>query len=235
MAIRWTPLKNRILRVLDDTERSRPTYSDEELMDYVNSGLTTLASVHTAQECEYIITTPKVENKLVMPENFLALGPVYYQVHGRRVMLQPLKLHPGESIPALIGWLAPQPVMWNSHSYGNISFYEYPAGTLNFSLPVIEGLEMHANYFGYYDRVEAETDIILAPRWAEEALIWYVQMLAMAKPSVQASMLGQYKTKIDAGSPEDNPLLKSVEHCRKMWERILSSNDKQARTGWEAQ
>ncbi len=231
MAIRWTTLKNRALRLLDDTERSRPNYTDEELLDYVNAGLNSLASGHTAQECEYVITPSQPLAELTLPENYISMGPAYYLSNGRRIMLTPVRLFPGESLPALINqrFLAQQFMISR-----NIAYYEYPAGRLNFAEDVLENTELHVSYFGYFDLVTDDTDLIPAPRWAEEALVWYIQMLAMAKPSVQASMLGQYKTKIDSGSPEDNPLMKSVEHCRKMWDRILASNPRQERTGWEA-
>jgi hypothetical protein len=114
------------------------------------------------------------------------------------------------------------------------SYYEWPTGTLNFLRAIAAGSTLKVFYFGYWDRPEEDNSLLRVPHWMEEPLKWAILAQAMAKPGAQASSLGQYKTRRDAGGPEDNPLLAYARYCQRQYDRLMAEHATQDRSGWES-
>ena len=222
MSIKWSLLRNRLLRVLDDVDREAATYSDDDLRDYINEALVAISG-HTAQEKVYTKTLDTSASNLQLPDDVLELGPVLV-TNGttEKYLCKPYKLRPGESLPT-----AP------SNSGGVSQGYYRWGGALQFLVPIPAGRTVTIHYFGYWDRVDEETDTLQIERWMEEAVKWYSLHAAMAKPARNTANLRQYATEVDAGHPEHNPLLRFAQFCLARYNQLIVDHPQQLRTGWE--
>jgi hypothetical protein len=222
MAIKWSLLRDRLLRVLDDVERDAATYGDDDLRDYVNEALVAIAA-HTAQEKVYSLTLDASASELALPDDVLELGPVL-ATYGtsEKYLYKPYKLKPGESLPTV-----------SAGSAGSsLSYYRW-GDTLKLLAPIPSGRTVSIHYYGYWDRVDEETDTLAISRWMEEAVKWYALHAAMAKPARNTANLRQYNTSQEQGNPEHNPLLKFAKFCLERYETLMIEHPQQLRTGWE--
>ena len=120
MAYRWGQLKNRCLRLLQDTVRENATFTDEDMLDYVNAALNDLAS-HTAKRETFETVLDTTTNKVVMPDNFLDPGPVAVQLQGLDwQLLVPMTEKPSDTLPSPMAF-----------SLSLNAYYEWPEGVFN--------------------------------------------------------------------------------------------------------
>lgn len=225
MTVRWSKIKNRCLRILQDTAReTQVSWSDDDMRDYANAALTDL-SVHTAQKkiWETVLETPSTVVEL--PGDILELGPVSIQVQGLYwQFLTPVTWKPGETLPT--------PYTFSLSVNG---YYEWPEGTVNFLYLIPAGQKLRFQYFAYWAEIEADDDVIpFRERWLEEALYWNVLSRAVTKTAIQAANLRQYNIKVDSGEPEDNPMLKMSHYFYRKYLEVLADNPSNAKAVWEA-
>lgn len=218
--VKWEDLKERAIRALDDTNRSNPTWTDADLMDYVNMALNDV-SVHTAQDVEYTTTLREAARSMKLPNDALMIGNVLVRQNLRWYVLRRRIIEPGQDLVPTLNFMI----------YVR-DYYIWPRDQINFiggQLPA--GSQVTVQYRTYYDRVERNPDEIRVPRWMEDVLLWLIQAYAMTKPGVNAAQLGQYKTRIDSGGPEDNPLLEYARYCRDQADYILRNHPAQNTLG----
>jgi len=143
--------------------------------------------------------------------------------------MNPRRLLPGEMLGTNAALTLSMP---SSAAY---YYFEWPEGVLNFLQTIAVGTTLQVDYFAYWERVEVddEQQLLVIPRWMEEAVRWYVLSMALVKPGAQAANLGQYKTRRDSGSPEDNPLLQYARYCLRRYNEALANHPTQDRSGWE--
>jgi len=218
MALLWKDFRDRIRRTLDDTSAS-VTWSSTELLDYLDAAMRRLA-LHTAREVVWSYTATADTSAVTLPDDILALGPVWFP---DRELLTPIDLQPGflfqdatittESLP--------------------IGYYRWPGGTLNLTRALGSGDALTVYYWAYWTPVVEDTDALLVPRWAVEALEWYIVYRSLTRPGIQQAMLGQYDSKQDSGHPEHNPLEKYSKYCLLQFDRILTEYSPQDRSGWD--
>jgi len=228
MSITWASLRSRILRVLDDTERddeSAVSWTDDDLLDYINEALVAISS-HTAAELIYEMTPAAEVWSAELPDDFMGLGTVSV-IGTERVLLTPRSLSPGASVSNS-----------GTSNYGGAVtpydvYYTYPRGTINFLKAISSTVRVE--YWGYWGRVAGVEDTLRVPRWMEEPLKWYSLSLAMAKPSIATAKLGNFKTKQDSGQPVQNPQLDLAKWFKRRYEELLTEIPPQDRTGWESQ
>jgi hypothetical protein len=221
-ATTWLDLKNRCLRLLQDTARDAATYTDEDMVDYVNSALVDVAA-HTARKKTQEIVLEEPATTLSMPDDFMANGPVAIQVQGLYWQLwQPITWHPDETLPTPY-----------SFSLSSNAYYEWPKGTLNFLWLVPANTKLRLQYYAYWEEVEDDSSVFtFRHRWLIDALQWNILSKACLKIALQAANLRQYNIKVDSGVPEDNPMLKvSREFYRKFLDK-LAENPPQDRSLW---
>ena len=77
-------------------------------------------------------------------------------------------------------------------------------------------------YSGEYDEIVGDdTDILPGPEWLEEPLFLFVVARMIAHVSVSAGDISQWRTKVDSGNPEDNPLLRLADYYDGLAEKAL--------------
>lgn len=224
MPYRWSDLKAKITRALDDTARAEtetPTWSNDELLDYINYALVAFAD-HTAQAKTYEYKATAAVSTVVLPEDFLKIGPVWFP---NRRLIKPIRLEPGLLFSSTTVTTSSLP----------IGFYEWPEGTLNLTRELGGGETLTVYYWAHWDEVVGDDSLLSVPVWAREALHWYCLSRAMAKPGIQAAQLGQWKTRRDLGEPESNPAKAFAKYCEEKYEEVLSRHPSQDRSGWESQ
>jgi len=224
MAIQWTILRDRILRVLGDTNRESARWQDDDLNDYINEALISI-SAHTAQTKTYVTRTEAAISALALPDDVLGLGPLSVTTRNELVFFTPMDVTPGTRLSLTSDVLAT-----GQDGY----YYEWPKGTVRFVRPIPSGSDVTVNYYAYWARVEALSETLSVPRWMEEALKWYCCHLAITKPAAKSSNLRQWNTKRDSGDPTDSPLLDFADYCLKRYRDILNNQPAQSRSGWEA-
>lgn len=223
----WADLKGRLRRALQDTDEDNPSWTTEDLLDYANSALAEISS-HTARQKVYTnVPDGQVVTACPLPADYLALGPVQASLQSSliRQMLKPVERHPGVALPSTVTVTA---------SIIGATYYEWPAGVLNFTRPLPAGVNLYIGYYAYWPKLERDTDQLLVLRWMEEALFWHSQASALAKPGVLAAQIRQYNTRRDSGSPEDNPLLTYARYAKRRYDEILAAHPHQDRSIWEA-
>lgn len=225
MAARWSKIKNRCLRMLQDTTRDESaSWSDAEMLDYVNAALTDFAS-HTARKKIWEKVLEKPSLTIELPDDVLELGPVSIQVQGLYwQFLTPCMWKPGDTLPT--------PYTFSLSVNG---YYEWPESVLNFIYLIPAGQRLRFQYYAYWDEVENEEDVIpFRNRWPEEAIYWNILSRAVMKTAIQAANLRQYNIKVDSGEPEDNPMLKMSHQFYRKYLEILADNPNNDRSVWEA-
>lgn len=230
--ILWTDYRLRLLRVLDDLDRSaaKATWTDDDLLDYVNDGLRFLAQYEAAQAT--VTATLAVDTSTYsLPADCLALGPVIVTGSSWRRTCRPVKPKVDSLLPDLTAPTNP--------AAATLTYTEWPSGTLAFTPNLPAGVELAVNYYAYWPEVTVSGsssgsagNSLTCPRWMYEPLKWYCLAQAMAKPGASAASLGQYKTRTDAGGPEDNPLLEYGRYCEARYKDLLTEQRYQDRTGW---
>jgi hypothetical protein len=221
----WEAFRTNLTTVLGDDNRDEPTWSDEELLAYMNFALRAVAD-HTADEKGVVTVIDEATTSFSLPADLLALGPVTLEVDGRVKMLTPARRPAPASVPA-------HPVSIPASTSAPDTFYRWQR-ELRFAVPLPAGAILSVDYYGYWDRLAEDEDELDVPAWMEEALHWAMLMRCMSKPGLQAATIRPWNTRQDSGSPEDNPPMIYAEYCRKQYERILSEHARQDRGGWEA-
>jgi hypothetical protein len=105
-----------------------------------------------------------------------------------------------------------------------VAYILWPQGKISFSRVPASGQTIKLYYVAYYPAIVDDDTLITVPRWAEEPIKLYSAASAIESKSVKTGNLRQYNTKRDAGSPEDNPLLRLAEHYMARYERILAEH-----------
>lgn len=220
--IYWKALRSRIIRLLDDTNRDAPSWTDDDLRDYVNLALKAVTQ-HTALQARQEVTADAELSSLPLRDDFFEIGPVSASSNNRHSYLEAFEPKPGYPFPESSG---DTPAL----------YYEWPTGTLNF-LPVVPvGGVITVHYYAYWPEVDGEDDNpkLGLPNWMEEPLYWYCIAQAMSKPGVQAASLQSYKTRFEAGNTGSNPLLEFSTYAMRRYERLMAEHPSQDRSGWEA-
>lgn len=85
---------------------------------------------------------------------------------------------------------------------------EYPNGYLTLSIDCTDEV-MDVYYYTTWTEVDTSgsaSDNMDTPPFADLAIIYYATAYVLASSAVSAAQLRQFNTKIDSGSPDDNPL-----------------------------
>jgi len=195
--MQWSDLRDKIRDFLGDTET--PTrFSDGELMQYANWGLLEIATVKgVATSVNY----DSGNKEYTLPSDIIHVD---YLMMGDSI-LEELILKPGQTI----------------YEY-DVPKYYIEGSTLKLTTNATDDLVLH--YTAYYPEIENDNDDPGLPKWAEQALLLYVACEAMKKTSGQEAMLNRWNTKVDSGTPIQNPIIPYWMRLRVEFERILYSH-----------
>ncbi len=185
---------------------------DPALLDmYARAALWALdlfAIEHTAIESRLEVTVE--ENDVIsMPEDEISIRGIYSVDDG--MWLRPFMASPEQD--GTESWM-----IW----------YEWPHGNVH-TLGVSGDLVV--DYYAYHPRFDGldENAQITVPRWAEPAIVWLTMANILVPSTVLGASTSQYKTRIESGNPEDNPLLQQVKFFISSYEWILSKHSPQVR------
>jgi hypothetical protein len=214
MSVTWAILKAQIGRKLDDPSYGK--YSETLLMDVVNDALTAFAATHTGVASDFPIVGDGTTYEFALPSDIVeAEGAGVYAVHWKEsTWLVRLEYWPGETWPNTSRTTTSYPLGYVLWPQGKISFSRIP--TTNQAVTV--------HYVAYYPVVVDDNSSITVPRWALEAIKLYAAAVALEPSSTKAATLGQYKSRREAGGPEDNPVLRLAEHYLKRYYEILAAH-----------
>lgn len=214
MAVTWDVFKSQIARKLNDPEHKK--YSADLLLDGVNDALCAFAAAHTGVASDVDVVGDGETYEFDLPADMIEEENAgVYAVHWEQnTWLSRLEYWPGQAWPSNV----------RSSSSLPLGYILWPQGKVSFSrIPALDQV-VTVHYVAYYDEVLDDDTVITVPRWALEAIKLYVAALALEPASTKAGALGQYKSRREAGEPEDNPLLRLAEHYMKRYHEILAAH-----------
>jgi hypothetical protein len=214
MSVTWAALKAQIGRKLDDPTYAK--YSATLLMDVVNDALTAFAATHTGVASDFPLTGDGTTYEFSLPSDIVdEEGAGVYAVHWKEnTWLTRLEYWPG--------------TVWANTTRSTTSYplgyILWPQGKISFSRIPTDGQTVTVHYVAYYPEIVGDNSSITVPRWALEAIKLYAAAVALEPSSTKAATLGQYKSRREAGYPEDNPVLRLAEHYLKRYYEILAAH-----------
>jgi hypothetical protein len=73
------------------------------------------------------------------------------------------------------------------------------------------------NYLGYWPKPIAAESIIYVPRIGHMGMIYYSASIVITPTVVDISTLGPFKIRVESGTPEDNPMMRTSEWFRQLF------------------
>jgi len=214
MSLTWGTLKAQIARRLNDADHR--TYSEALLRDLVNDALVAFAASHTGMASTFSIEGDGETYEFDLPDNLVdEEGAGVYAVYWKEGQwLSRLEYFPGQDWPSTSRTTSSSPVGYVLWPQDKISFTRVPT----------DGQDITVYYVAYYPEAENDNSTILVPRWAREAIKYYVLAGALEPGSTKAGKLRQYQSRRDAGDPEDNPLLRLAQYYKQRYYEILAAH-----------
>lgn len=202
-------LRLRILRLLDDPEGAG--YPNELLFDGMSAALDAIlpwapktATITLA--CNGVLTTFALPADLYDIESLVAKNGE---------VLPRISLSPGN----FLGVSAPNPYSW----------LEYPAGSVSFGKAPPDIVTLY--YLAYWDKPSTfNADFVLTtPGYVIHGLALYSMAYALNPAAVGVAEINPYKTRVDSGTPEHNPLQRSVSFIMEAFTREMNRHPKHMR------
>lgn len=201
----WGAFKYEIARIVNDPQVTK--FADD-LLACVNDALRMLASAHTGVASMYSIVGDGATASFPIPNNAVSSSEIY-RIRGiyddtNLIWLTEADMYSGRK--AKEGWLV------------------WPNGTLKINPAPASGVGLTIHYIAYYDEVINDSSVIDIPGWAYEAVKLYTAGRVIQSPTSQLTLLANFRTKVDSGNPEHNPLLRlSQYYIQQFWD-ILNAN-----------
>ena len=214
MSVTWATLKTQIGRKLKDPSHSK--YDEDLLLDAVNDALVAFAASHTGVASDFPIDGDGSTYEFDLPADIVEEeGAGIYAVYWtENTWLTKLEYWPGRAWSSTSRTTTSSPLGYIMWPTGKVSFSRIPANA--------QAVTLH--YVAYYPTVVGDSSLITVPRWALEAIKLYAAAVSLEPASTKAGNLGQYKSRREAGQPEDNPLLRLAEHYLSRYNEILAAH-----------
>jgi len=95
---------------------------------------------------------------------------------------------------------------------------ETPKGYLNISANGENVTEdILVNYLGHWAKPTKAADIIQVPQYGHMGLVYYSASIVVTPVVVDISTLGPFKIRVESGTPEDNPMMRTSEWFRNLF------------------
>jgi hypothetical protein len=101
-----------------------------------------------------------------------------------------------------------------------IDWIEFPEGKLSFSEVPVSGRELTVYYLANWTIPASKTDtafVLVTPRAALQGMLYYAASVCYVPEALLTSRTRVRQARVDPGSPEDNPLERTVEHLLKLF------------------
>lgn len=180
----WGSLKTIIGRKVNDPSATKYAAS---LLDNANAALRLLATTHTGLASVSDYTGDGETTQFPLPGNCVErrVHGVYDTVYD--VWLTKVTFFPGNPLDE--------------------GFYVWPNGYVNFSPAIPSASVFRMHYVAYYPEIVDDSSVIAVPDWAIEAITMYAAGRTLEDYASQMAVLGQFRTRVDSGNPEDQPIL----------------------------
>lgn len=207
-------LQGRIRRMVNDTEGI--VYSFDYLMDAMNDALDAI-----------LPWQPKLGISTITGDGTtttFSLPSLCYDIDAIVVRTS------GESIGRFV--FAPGSFFSSMTTTKNLWTYS-PANQVTFANPITSGEIYDIHYLQPWTKITDSSmlpNAIDAPEWTVPALAIYAVSKLLVSASLDTSNLAQYKTRIDSGDPEDNPLQKSITYLLKLFTQEMNRHPRYQRS-----
>ena len=171
----------------------------------INDALLLFAAVHTGKASTFDMTGDGSTTQFSIPENCVEHEGVSY-VYGvydstDDAWLTKVEFFPGKPMQQ--------------------GFYSYPSGTLNINPAPDSGNALVGYYVAHYAQVVGDSSVISLPAWAFEAVKMYAAGRVLETQSSNFTTINNFRTKVDSGNPEHNPVLQlSKRYIDQFWDII---------------
>jgi hypothetical protein len=219
MSIKWADFKTRLLNGIlatVDAQAATTQPPDDVLKTWCRWGLAEL-SAHTAEATSQLFNGNGEQTSWTITDDIVDR----LQDTGMIIMGDENSTY--NIIP---------PRAWNqdtiidANSYVK-EFWEYPAGTINFSFA--PKTQFAVWYYRVWQMPETDDDLLMIPRWMERPLAMNIVAQYCEPYALEFSKVRQWNRRSDSGNPEDNTMFQQIAHLRKISEEILRTYPPQSR------
>ena len=180
----WGDLKIIIGRKVNDPGATKYAAS---LLDNFNAAQRILAATHTGLTLASDYTGDGETTQFPLPSNCVS-----NRIHGvydvtEDIWLTKVFFYPGQALDE--------------------GYYVWPDGMINFSPAIADDSVYRLHYVAYYPEMTGDDSEIVIPNWAIEAAVLYTAGRTLEDYGSQMAILGQFRTRVDSGNPEDQPVL----------------------------
>lgn len=211
----WADIDPKLESLLGDASQVDAT----DRMDFFNMAMVHFASTHTAKLLTASFDGDGATDDFAMPTDLLDLYAVYSEDHG--MFLEPKDFLPGIAWDTEAGYPS---------SDRPIGYIEWPMGTIHLFFPPETGTDtVKVWYFGLWLEITADDTDVEVPVWAHEPLLDYAAAIGILTELSDASVLNEYKTRVDSGKPTDNPFIQASDAWMKRYHDLLAGRPRQIR------
>jgi len=189
MAVTYSQLSARVLRVLNDPDAN--SYEDDILYDGV-IGAHEAILPWVPKWAEVTLTSGSDGTLHQLPDDLYDVQAVQILSDGKFI-----------SRATLAAGTA------RGNTYAENDWIESPKGWLSLSVALEEGDELKVYYLASWGQPSDISDIsfvIEVPSYAHLGLVYFAASHCISQSTTQAATLGQYKQKVDAGTPIQNSM-----------------------------
>jgi hypothetical protein len=209
----WADLSPR----LDSLLGVSTTASPEDKLVWFNQALVYFADTHTAKQRTESFTADGVATDFVLGMagspaallyEVLDIGGVYSEDTGS--FLEPIEIRSG------MAWQEGEDSNGRPQGY-----MHWPHGTIHSLFVPSDGSLIKVWYYTYWPAIEGDNDVVEAPTWAHEALLTYASACSLVAQIGDATVLNEYKTRVDSGTPIHNPFIGALDALMKRYQSLL--------------
>jgi hypothetical protein len=197
----WGSLKIVIGRKVNDPTATKYAGS---LLDNANAALRLLATVHTGLASVSDYTGDGETTQFPLPGNC-----VEDRIHGvynvtNDTWLTRVSFFPGSPLDE--------------------GYYVWPNGYINFSPYIVDTYIYRLHYVAYFPELVDDLSVLYVPNWAVEAVTLYTAGRVLEDYASQMAVLSQFKTRVDSGNPEDQPILQLSKHYIEQFYELVNQH-----------
>jgi len=184
----WGTFKYEIARIVNDPQAAK--FSDDMLAS-VNDALRILASTHTGVASTFNLVGDGATASFPVPDNAVDSNDGI-RIRGVYDVTVGVWMTESDIIPGMVpdeGYM-----IWPDYT---LKFNPIPPTTRVYNV----------HYIAYYNDVDDDNSIIDIPKWAYEAVKLYAAGRVLQSPVSQLTLLANFRTRVDSGNPEHNPML----------------------------
>lgn len=208
MSVTWKSLRDNHIRPFVD-DLTSGDWTDAELLLYTTWALDDFTMWHPRRR---VATLAAETESFGLPEDFYQVDLVEWQKSDYyRKFLEEVSRYPGYQFPST-------DVDEDSYPVG----YWVTEDTLHLGRTAEAAFTLH--YHAYWPIPTGDDDLVIVPRWARQALTFYVAAMALIRKSIGFAKIRQWNTRVDSGKPTDEPLLPEAKFLLEQYAQIISDH-----------